>query len=231
MERPTPISQLSPLKGETSLVEPDRIERAIARRSAETRATVPDVQYGIDLAADALFDVQRARACSPTAALVRACAIALREFPRANAAYRDGRFELYSRINIGIVIPAQDGQIAPTILDADIKTAEQLTEEITRLAERARAGELTPPELAGTTFTLSDLGGSGVHRADAMIVPPQAAALAAGAIRSVAAVRNGTVVAARELSLTLACDHRILYGARAAAFLARVAELLEQAET
>jgi pyruvate dehydrogenase E2 component (dihydrolipoamide acetyltransferase) len=229
MDRPTPITELSPLKGETTVVEPDRIERAIGRRSAETRATVPDVQYGIDVSGDVIFD-QAERGSSLTAILARACATALVESPRANAAYRDGRFELYSRINIGVVLSGEEGQIAPTILDADTKTAEQLSEEIKRLAGRALAGELTPPELAGATFTLSDLSEFGVHRADAMIVPPQAAALAAGAIRSVATVRDGTIVAGRELSLTLACDHRILYGARAAAFLARIAELLEHAD-
>ncbi len=215
-----------PLKGETTVVEPDRLERALARRVAETRATVPDLELGTDVAVDASLALTREHGWSLTAILVRACATALREAPRANGAYRDGRFELYSRVNIGVTVPTADGQVTPTVLDADAKSPAQLHAELERLGRRARAGELTPPELAGATFTFSDLGDSGVHRPGALVTPPQAAALAAGGVHGVAAVRDGALVAGHQLSLTLACDHRILYGARAAAFLARIAELL-----
>jgi pyruvate dehydrogenase E2 component (dihydrolipoamide acetyltransferase) len=225
--RPEQVTEHSPLKGETTPVEPDRLERAIARRVAETRATVPDLELGTDVSADACLELARERGWPLTALLLRACAIALREFPRANGAYRDGRFELYSRVNIGVTIPTDDGQVTPTVLDADTKPPAQLGEELERLGKRARAGELTPPELAGATFTFSDLGEHGVHRPGALITPPQAAALAAGAVRSVAAVRDGALVPGHALSLTLAWDHRILYGARAAGFLGRIAELLE----
>jgi pyruvate dehydrogenase E2 component (dihydrolipoamide acetyltransferase) len=211
------VTEHSPLKGETTPVDPDRLERAIARRVAETRATVPDLELGTDVSAGWPL----------TALLLRACAIALSEFPRANGAYRDGRFELYSRVNIGVTIPTDDGQVTPTVLDADTKPPAQLGEELERLGKRARAGELTPPELAGATFTFSDLGEYGVHRPGVLITPPQAAALAAGAVHGVAAVRDGALVPAHALSLTLACDHRILYGARAAGFLGRITELLE----
>jgi pyruvate dehydrogenase E2 component (dihydrolipoamide acetyltransferase) len=225
------VTELSPLKGETTSVEPDRLERAIARRVAETRATVPDFELGTDVSADACLDLAREHGWSLTAILVRACATALREFPRANGAYRDGRFELYSRVNIGVTIPTDDGQVTPTVLDADTKSPGQLGEEMERLGKGARAGELRPPELAGATFTFSDLGAYGVHRPGALITPPQSAALAAGAVHGVAAVRDGALFPGHELSLALACDHRILYGARAAAFLARVAELIEHPQS
>ena len=96
------------------------------------------------------------------------------------------------------------------------------------LAERVRDGAITPPELSGGTFTVSNLGMFGVDEFSAVINPPQAAILAVGAIRSAPVVRDGEVVARNMMNVTLACDHRILYGADGAEFLARVKALLEQ---
>jgi pyruvate dehydrogenase E2 component (dihydrolipoamide acetyltransferase) len=217
-----------PLKGQTTVEEPDRAGRAIARRSAETRATVPDLELSVDVDAGALLESARQVGCSTTAVLVSACARALREHPRANGAYRDGRYELYSRVNVAVAIQTGDAQLAATMLDADAKSLTVLDDELGRLAERARSGELTPPEQAGATFTLFDLGQFGIHRAGALVTPPQAAALCAGAVRAVPIVRDGSVVPGHELALTLACDHRILFGAHAAGFLARIAGLLQE---
>jgi pyruvate dehydrogenase E2 component (dihydrolipoamide acetyltransferase) len=113
------------------------------------------------------------------------------------------------------------------VLDADRKSLAQLDEEIARLTERA--AELSPPELAGATFTLSYPGALGVASSTPVIVPPQAAALAAGAVRAVAVVRDGAIVPGHAMTITLACDHRILYGSRAARFLTRIKALLEEA--
>jgi pyruvate dehydrogenase E2 component (dihydrolipoamide acetyltransferase) len=230
LEHPAPAPEVSALKGETRIEEPSRLSRSIARRTAETRATVPDLELGVDVNADACLELARERDCSLTAVLVRACAVALSEVPHANGAYREGRFELYSRVNVGVTIQTDDGYLTPTVLDADLKSLRQLSQELALVRDRARAGELMPPELAGATFTFSDLGEYGVHRSSALVNPPQAAALTAGSIRAVALVRDGQVVAGHVISLTLACDHRILFGARAAGFLRRIAELLETRE-
>lgn len=217
-----------PLKGQTTVEEPDRAGRAIARRSAETRATVPDLELAVDADAGPLLETARQAGCSTTAVLVSACARALREYPRANAAYRDGRYELYSRVNVAVMIQTGNAQLAATVLDADAKSLTVLDDELGRLTERARAGELTPPEQAGATFTLLDLGPLRIHRGGALVTPPQAAALCAGAVRAIPRVRDGSVVPGHELALTLASDHRILFGAHAAAFLARIADLLQE---
>ena len=150
-----------------------------------------------------------------TAILTHACARALREHRYANAAYRDGRYELYSRVNIAVVMQTEDAPVAPTVLDADTKPLSQLSAEIESL--RARAGELTPPELAGATFMLTDLGESGVQRSGAVLSPPHAAALTAGAPTPAPVVRDGALVASHTITIALACDGRILFGARAAA--------------
>jgi pyruvate dehydrogenase E2 component (dihydrolipoamide acetyltransferase) len=210
------------VKGEVEIVEPTQAEHAVARRSAEARATVPDLELSIEVDMGASIGLP----APSTAILVRATALALREHPRANGAYRDGHFELYSRVNVGVTMPLLDGQVAATVFDADLKPLDELASEIDEL--QGRATELTSPERSGATFTLTDLGRYGVSRASPMISAPQAAALAAGEIRHVPVVRDAAVVPGEVMTLTLACDHRILYGAEAAGFLAHIRELLER---
>ena len=191
-------------KGETQVIQPTPAQRTIARRAAESRATIPDLELSIDLASRAPLDTSR---------LVRACALALREHPRVNAAYRDGQFELYSRINIGLVLAEEDSYLIPTLFEADGKTMSELGEEIRQLRIEAARGQLPPRAFSGATFTLWSAGELGLASASIPVIPPQAAALVAGTSR-----------------LTLTCDHRILYGATAAAFINDVRRRLEQEE-
>src|SRR6266498_5446637 len=106
--------------------------------------------------------------------VVKACALALREHPRANSAYRDGRIELYSRINVGVAVAAQDALVVPTVFDADLKGLRQISTETRALAARVREGSITPPELSGGTFTVSNLGMYGISNFSAVINTPQA---------------------------------------------------------
>jgi pyruvate dehydrogenase E2 component (dihydrolipoamide acetyltransferase) len=216
-------------KGETRIVQPDRAQQTVARRSAEARATVPDLELTAEVEMGACLALAQARGCSITAALARACALALRETPHANAAYRDGHFELYSRVNVGVLVETDEAYAVPTVFDADRKSLSELTDEIERLGARARAGELLPSEITGATFTLSNLGAHGVTSATPIIIPPQAAAAVAGAIRQAPLVQNAAIVAGHVMTMTLACDHRILYGPRAGKFLTRIKTLLEEA--
>jgi pyruvate dehydrogenase E2 component (dihydrolipoamide acetyltransferase) len=160
--------------------------------------------------------------------VIKACALALREFPRANGAYRDGRFELYSRVNVGVAVAGQDALVVPTVFDADRKGLRQIASEARALAARVREGEITPPELSGGTFTVSNLGMFGIDSFSAVINSPQAGILAVGAIKERPVVRDGEIGTAHLMSVTLACDHRILYGADGAEFLARIRALLEE---
>jgi pyruvate dehydrogenase E2 component (dihydrolipoamide acetyltransferase) len=160
--------------------------------------------------------------------VVKACAIALREHPRANGAYRDGRLELYSRINVGVAVAARDALVVPTVFDADLKGLRQIAAESRALAERVREGTITPPELSGGTFTVSNLGMFGISSFAAVINPPQAGILAVGAIAEKPVVRDGEIAVGRVMPMTLACDHRILYGADGARFLDRIRNLLEE---
>ena len=209
-------------RGETRIEEPSRAQRTIARRAAESRATVPDIELTVEADVSAAHALVHSESSSVTALLIKACALALREVPRANGAYRDGRFELYSRVNVGLVVASGDGLSIPVVFDADIKPLPELTEEADRLVARAGAGELTPPEVSGATFTLSDVGAHGIASATPIIVPPHAAAVAAGAVRSSPAVRDSRIVPGHAMTITLAADHRILYGQEAYRFLSAI---------
>ena len=155
--------------------------------------------------------------------VVKACALALREFPRANGAYRDGKIELYSRVNVGVAVAAQDALVVPTVFDADLKGLRQIAAETRALAARVRDGSITPPELSGGTFTVSNLGMYGISNFHAVINTPQAGILAVGELKAKPVVTESGEIEARQLmGVTLACDHRILYGADGAQFLARV---------
>ena len=223
-------------KGETSTQDLTRLQQTVARRMAESKATAPDFVLNVDVDMEEAVDLRKrlkaaAAEGQPVPSfndfVVKASALALVDFPRANGAYRDGKFELYSRVNVGVAVAGQDALVVPTVFDADTKSLGQISRESRALAERVRAGAITPPELSSGTFTVSNLGMFGIQSFVAVINPPQAAILAVGAMAPTPVVRDGEVVVRNIMRLTLACDHRILYGADAAEFLSRIRERLE----
>jgi pyruvate dehydrogenase E2 component (dihydrolipoamide acetyltransferase) len=224
-------------KGQTTYEELSKLQATIARRMAESKATAPHFYLRAEV--DMSRAVEARGRLKETAAegevvpsfndmVVKACALALREHPRANGAYRDGRFELHSRVNVGVAVAARDALVVPTVFDADRKGLRQIASESRALAQRVRDGQITPPELSGATFTVSNLGMYGIDGFSAVINPPQAAILAVGAIEQRPVVREGGLTTAQTMSVDLACDHRILYGAEGAEFLALVRTLLEE---
>ena len=247
-------------KGDTVVHELTRTQQLIARRMAESKATIPhfaleteiDMEECVALRAELARHLQAstvgepagtdpagpaasqaARAPSYNDMIVKACAIALREHPRVNGSYRDARMQLHGRVNVGVAVavdsddPLRSALVVPTVFDADIKSLGEIARESRALAERVRNGTITPPELSGGTFTVSNLGMYGVRSFSAIINPPQAAILSVGALERRPVVRGEAVVPGSSMAVTLACDHRILYGADAARFLGRVRELLE----
>jgi pyruvate dehydrogenase E2 component (dihydrolipoamide acetyltransferase) len=224
-------------KGEVETRDPNKLQQTIARRMAESKATAPhfyltiEIDMGKAVAARAAIKAGSKEGDvvpSFNDMIVKACAIALREFPKANGAYRDGRFELYSRVNVGVAVAAEEALVVPTVFDADRKGLRQIAADTRAVAAKVRDGSVTPPELSGGTFTVSNLGMFEIDEFDAVINMGQAAILAVGAIREVPAVRDGQVVPAQLMKATISCDHRILYGAEGAEFLARVKQLLEE---
>jgi len=224
-------------KGQTSFQDLTKLQSTIARRMAESKATAPhfylEAEVDMSRAVEARARIKASAregdvVPSFNDMVVKACALALREHPRANGAYRDGRFELYSRVNVGIAVAGQDALVVPTVFDADRKGLRQIAEESQALARRVRDGQITPPELSGATFTISNLGMYGIGIFSAVINPPQAGILAVGAIEERPVARDGEIATAHLMWVNLACDHRILYGADGAEFLARIRALLEE---
>ncbi len=253
---PTPVTtdarvdadtEATAIKGSSHRVEPTRTQRLIARRMAEAKATIPEFQVQTDVAMDAalafraeLKTILEGETPSLNDLIVKASALALRGHPRANGSYADGGFELHERVNIGVAVAADEALVVPVVRDADRKALGQIARETQTLAERVRRGAITPPELSGGTFTVSNLGMYGMTQIVPVINPPQAAILGVGAIREVlvrvsrdhayelvASGQASKIVEQQLMTLTLSCDHRILYGADAALFLAEIKGLLE----
>jgi pyruvate dehydrogenase E2 component (dihydrolipoamide acetyltransferase) len=222
-------------KGKVTIQELTRLQRTVSRRMAESKATAPEflLNMEIDMSGCVELRSRLKEVADPAPSfndmVVKAVASALTEFPRANGAYRDGQWELYSRVNVGIAVAAQETLIVPTIFDADKKSLGAIARDARELIGKVRDGNITPPELSGGTFTVSNLGMYGIETFSAVINPPQAAILAVGALKQKPVVDDsGRIVPRDMMGVTLVCDHRILYGADAAEFLARVRQLLEQ---
>jgi pyruvate dehydrogenase E2 component (dihydrolipoamide acetyltransferase) len=194
-------------RGEVEVVEPSAAQRDFARRVAESKATVPHAYAEIDA------EVGEGMAL---AVVIEACGRALREVPTVNGAYRDGRFELYSRVNVGFAVSTGGTLVFPVIHDADEKDAAGIGDEIDRLSGRARDGGITKPELSGATFSVADPGSDGITRAFAVVNRGQSAFLTVGATRD-----DGRA------TLALSFDHRIHQGPEALGFLRTLRELLE----
>ncbi len=222
-------------RGEVRHQDLTRLQRTVARRMAESKATAPDFVISLEVDMEEAVALRKqlkaaagdAPAPSFNDMVIKASALALREFPRANGAYRDGAFELYSRVNVGVAVAGQDALVVPTVFDADKKSLGTIAAEARALAEKVRDGKITPPELSAGTFTVSNLGMYGIRRFVAVINPPQAAILAVGELTPRPVVHDGEIAVRAVMELTLSCDHRILYGADAAEFLARIREYLQ----
>lgn len=160
--------------------------------------------------------------------VVKACALALTEFPNINASFGDDVIYYHDGVDISIAVAVEGGLITPIIRDAHTKFLGDIGAEARQLAEAARAGRLRPDQYQGGTFTVSNLGMYGVDDFIAIINPPQAAILAVGAIVETPTVRDGEVVVRPLMRMTLSADHRVTDGAEAAQFLQHVKAVLEQ---
>lgn len=188
-------------RGEVEIVEPTATQLAFARGVAESKATAPHLYLEAQIA----LPSQRGHA-----ALVRAVGLSLRDCPRVNGAYRDGRFELYSRVNVGFFVAGPDGVQLPVVRDADAKDEGAIAAELDALGERVRLGEITRPELSGATFAIAGLDSPDLSRLAPIIHRGHAATLGMAGLGG------------ERLVATLACDQRILQGTEGAEFLERL---------
>lgn len=196
---------------------------------------VPRVAHSVDVDLSRVEAVRAERAAagdrpSVNAFVLHAVAQALRAHPRLNALMRDKEVEPVDDINIGVAVALDDGLMVPVIRHADTLAVAQLAAETRRLAEGARAGALTGGAYQRGTFTVTNLGATGIDRFSPIINPPQVAILGVGRSVLRPVVKDGAIVAAPVANLTLVFDHRAVDGYPAALFLGEVARRLEQAE-
>jgi pyruvate dehydrogenase E2 component (dihydrolipoamide acetyltransferase) len=234
----TPAAPVAPAPAPKSGAETrqlTRVQQVIARRMAEANATVPHFQVQTEVAMDEAIALRAQLktlsgddpAPSFNDIIVKSAAVALRAFPLANGSYTSGALELHDRVNIGVAVAAEAALVVPTVFDADVKSLGQISRDVRRLAGLVRDGQIGPAELGGGTFTVSNLGMFGMTAITPIINVPQAAILGVGAMRPVLERVDGEIVDRTLMTLTLSCDHRILYGADAARFLAHIRDLLQ----
>jgi pyruvate dehydrogenase E2 component (dihydrolipoamide acetyltransferase) len=222
------------LRGPTTVVELSTTGATIARRMTQSRSEIPSFDVAMDVDLSTVLELRSdpdsvvERVPSINDFIVKAVALTLREQPRLNSSFVDGRIELHGRVNVGVAVATDDALLVPTIVDADLKPLATIAAESRDLATRARSRQITPDDLAASTFTVSNMGMLGARSFSAVINPPQVAILAVGAVRRAPTEGGGGAVVFRDVAtFTLTSDHRAVYGADAARFLTRLRQLLE----
>ena len=215
--------------------ELSKMRQSIARRMSEAFREIPhfsvtaaiDMSEAVRLKAalekDGGFDAP----VTYTHMVLKATARALGRHPRLNASYRDGALEVHAEVNLGMAVSVEDGLIVPVLRRADELSLAEIAVEARRLVAQAKQGRFASADLSGGTFTVSNMGMLDLESFTAVINPPQAAILAVGSIKPRAVVRDGAVVAAHTMFVTVSCDHRIIDGVMAGRFLEELKTLLE----
>ncbi len=219
--------------GGESAGEPlSRMRRAIVRVTTQSWQTIPHFYETIEIAMKESVEIIRELKGSGSEVtfndlVVKAAALALLKYPKLNASFVNDRLVTHGDVNIGIAVAVDDGLLVPVVRGCQGLALKEIAMETVRLGDRARSGKISQDEIAGGTFSVSNLGMFGIDEFAAVIFPPQAAILAVGAVADRPFVQDGRVVAAKTMRVTLSCDHRIVDGAYAAQFLGELRRVLE----
>ncbi|HEY9645969.1 MAG TPA: dihydrolipoamide acetyltransferase family protein [Chroococcidiopsis sp.] len=201
-------------------------------RSMSASLEVPVFRVGYTITTDGLdklYKQIKSKGVTMTALLAKAVAVTLQKHPLLNASYVDQSIQYHGDINISVAVAMDDGGlITPVLKNADQVDIYSLSRSWKDLVDRARAKQLQPDEYNSGTFTVSNLGMFGVDRFDAILPPGQGSILAIGASRpQLVATKDGTFGVRQQMQVNITCDHRVIYGAHAAAFLQDLAKLIE----
>ena len=222
-------------RGDGQLVANSPMRKVIAKRLQESKRTAPHFYLTMDCQADDLLAsrlkihqaMAEGRKVSVNDMIVMAAAKALRAVPEVNASWHDEHIELFPSANIAIAVAIEGGLVTPVIHHADSLSLSEISDRSAALAQSARAGELGRDDLAGGTFTISNLGMYGIREFAAVINPPQGAILAVGACEKRPVVNGDTLDIATMMTVTLSCDHRVVDGAVGARWLQAFKGLVE----
>ncbi|MGI6792577.1 dihydrolipoamide acetyltransferase family protein [Aminivibrio sp.] len=233
----TAASQAKPFPGAEDVRIPlTRMRKIIAERMSLSRATIPSVTFNMEADFTALMEfrekikaegAKKGVKISYNHILMKICASAVKEVPLANASFDGDAIVLHGNVNMGIAVSVDGGLLVPNVKAVQAKTLLEVALETEHLVEQARSGKLGLEDMQGGTFTLTNLGMFGMHSFSPIVNPPEACILGVNAIVEKPAVVNGSVVIRPMSVLSLVADHRILDGAEAARFLARIREMVE----
>jgi pyruvate dehydrogenase E2 component (dihydrolipoamide acetyltransferase) len=227
-------------EGAFELVPHTNMRKTIARRLQESKQFVPHFYLTVDCEIDRLLELrEEINAASPAEGegayklsvndfLIKACAVALKKVPAANASWSDDGLKMYKTADISVAVAIPGGLVTPIIREAESKSLTAISSEIKSLAKRAKDGKLKPEDYTGGSFSLSNLGMYGIKEFSAIINPPQACILSVGAGEQRPVVRDGKIEIATVMSITLSVDHRAVDGALGAEYLAALKRLIEK---
>ncbi len=233
---PIPIPSVVP-SGEEYRAEPiSPMRQTIARRMTESKQQAPHFYITVEVDMEAALALRQqlnallpeGQSISVTDLLIKAAAIALKQFPNVNASFAGDEIHIHEHINIGLAVAREVGLVTTVLKDADKKPLSQIAQESRELIARAREGRMRAEEMVGGTFNISNLGMFDVEHFIAIISPPQAAVLAIGSIQQVPVVKNGQLTVGTRMKATISADHRVTDGAEAARFLQAFKAALEQ---
>lgn len=234
-----PIIPLAPLPSAAAPADEtiplNRLRSAIGRRMSESKQHVPHFYVTHEYNLDALMGLRKQlnemladdEKISVNDFIIKAVAVALRQFPNLNASLNGSQVVRHGMIHIGVAVAIDGGLLTVVCRDADRKLLRQIASEVRGMALRARDGKVRPDEIEGSTFSISNLGMYDVENFTAIINPPEAAILAVGSARQVPVVKDGQVAAGWRMKATISVDHRVSDGAEAARFMQSLAPYLE----
>lgn len=237
----TPVSTTSTptMLGEESFEETtnSQMRKTIARRLGESKFTAPHYYLMLEINMDNAIASRKVINEIPDTKVsfndmvVKASAMALKKHPQVNSQWFEDKTRINHHVNIGVAVAVEDGLLVPVIPFTDQKTLTQIGAEIKDKAIKAKTKKLTPAEMEGSTFTVSNLGMFGISEFTSIINQPNSAILSVGAIIQKPVVRNGEIVIGNTMKITLACDHRTVDGATGAAFLQTLKQYIENPVT
>ena len=210
-----------------------QMRRTIANRLAESKFSAPHFYLNIEVEMDELIknrtiiNQNNNLKISFNDILVKGVAMAIKKHPIINSSWEVNSIQFHKNINIGIAVSLTNGLVVPVIKNADQKSCIQISDETNMFIQKARSNKLQPEDWSSNTFTISNLGMYGIDDFTAIINQPDACILAVGAIKERAIIKNGEVVSANIMRLTLSCDHRLVDGVEGAKFLSTLKTMLE----
>jgi pyruvate dehydrogenase E2 component (dihydrolipoamide acetyltransferase) len=214
-----------------------QMRKTIARRLGESKFTAPHYYLTIELDMDnAIASRVTINSLPDTKVsfndmIVKACAMALKKHPQVNSQWTEAKTILNHHVNIGVAVAVEDGLLVPVLPFTDQMSLTQISSSVKDLAGKAKSKKLSPAEMDGSTFTISNLGAYGIIEFTSIINQPNSAILSIGAIVERPVVKNGQIVVGNVMKVTLACDHRTVDGATGAMFLQTLKSYLENPVT